>query len=314
VGSPLIQLVQQTTAELGLPVPSQVVRAPDNTGRQLGALANRIGRMLLRMHDWTFLTREWHISIPTPVQTTANTVAASPILTLTDTTVIPLLKPGRMVVTGNGIMTAVRLIAVDSVAGTATLDEPVNATQTAAAVIFRTDFIPNPPDYERMINRTQWDRTMRWELRGPMSPQSDQWVRSGIVATGPRRQYRQIDAGMRIWPSPAAADAGSQLITEYISLWWAMSAGGIGQPTFLADQDTCWFEDDVVTAGLKWLFFSQKGFDTTDHEKIFRMTVQNAIATDGPSATLDMDRTRFPIFISPSNVQDADFPGSFGNR
>lgn len=313
MGAPLITLVQDACTELGLPIPQQVILAPDNTGRQLGALANRCGRIMLRMHDWTYLTNEWHITVPAPIPTIASMTLGSTVLTV-PAAIIPQLVPNRMIVTGYGIMTSVRLIAVDPVLNTATIDQPVTTTMVANQVTFRPDLILNPPDYERAINRTQWDRSMRWELRGPQSPQSDQWIRSGIVATGPRRQYRQIDGGFRIWPAPSASDAGSQLIGEYISNQWAMSAGGVGQTRFLADQDTCVFPDDCMTAGLKVLFFSIKGFDTTDLEKQFRLTAQNAIAVDGPSPTLDMDRNRFPIFISPSNVQDADFPGSFGNR
>lgn len=313
MGSPLIQLAETVCMELGLPLPAAVIRAQDNTGRQLGALANRCGRLMLRMHDWTILTREWHINVPAPIQTVASMTAGNPVMTV-PAGVIPYLAPSRMIVTGYGIMTAVRLIAVDPVANTVTIDQPPTISVTNNEIWFRPDLTPNPPDYERPINRTQWDRSMRWELRGPQSPQSDQWIRSGIVATGPRRQYRQIDGGFRIWPAPSASDAGSQLIGEYVSNLWVMSAGGVGQTSFQNDQDTCVFADDCVTAGIKALFFSIKGFDTTDLEKQFRLTVQNAIAVDGPSPTLDMDRNRFPIFISPSNVQDADFPGSFGNR
>lgn len=313
MGAPLITLVQDTCMELGLPVSQTVIRAQDNTGRQMGALLNRVGTMLVRMNDWTFLTKEWHITIPQPVQTTATMTAGNPVLSV-PAGIVSQLTPSRMIVTGYGIMTSVRLIAVDPTNNRVTLDQPPTVTQTNAEIFFRTDLTPSPPDYERSINRSQWDRSMRWELRGPQSPQSDQWVRSGIVATGPRRMYREIQGGYRIWPAPSPTDFGSQLIAEYISNQWVTSAAGAGQTRFLADQDTCLFDDDVMTAGLKYLFFSIKGFDTTDLEKQFRMIATNAIAVDGPSPTLDMDRTRFPIFVSPSNVQDADFPGSFGNR
>lgn len=312
MGEALIQIVQDAATELGLPLPAQAVLAQDNTGRQMAQLANRCGRLLIRMHNWTALTREWHITIPAPV--------VIPALSLTKgNPVIPVpagatsqLAVNRMTVTGTAIMTATRLIAVDGVGNTITLDQPPLATATAD-LTFRTDATPNPPDWERPINRTQWDRTMRWELRGPMSPQADQWVRSGIVATGPRRMARTINQSVRIWPPPASTDAGGQLISEYISTNWVLDAGGNPKPRFTADQDTCLFPDDVMVTGLKYLFFAVKGFDTTALYKMWQSVTQVAIATDGPSPTLDMTRTHFPIFISPSNVQDANFPGSFGN-
>jgi len=314
MGSALIQLCQDAAIELGLPVPNMIVRASDNTGRQFGGLVNRVGRLLLRLNDWTFLTRENHLTVPEPIQfpnaqlfVGSNTISGVPSAIATQ------LQPSTMIVSGYGIMTSVRLITVDRVAGIVTIDQPATFTGRSD-LMFRTDTLPLPADYERPINRTYWDRSMRWELRGPQSPQSDQWVRSGIVATGPRRMYREINNALRIWPAPIPSDFGSQLIHEYISSYWVRDAGGAAKPRFTADQDTCVFEDDLMTMGLKYLFFQIKGFDTAGLERQWRLAVQNAIAVDGPSPTLDMDRTRFPIFISPSNVQDADFPGSFGNR
>lgn len=313
MGGALIQIVQDAATELGLPVPLQAVLAQDNTGRQMAQLANRCGRLLIRMHNWTALTQEWHITIPAPILVPGMALTAGNPVIPVDATLLPQLAVNRTTVSGTGIMTATRLIAADASLNTITLDQPPLVTGSED-LTFHFDTPSNPPDWERGINRTQWDRTMRWELRGPQSPQSDQWVRSGIVATGPRRMYRPIQNSIRIWPSPSATDAGSQLISEYVSSYWVRDAGGTPKPRFTADADTCVFGDDLMVTGLKFLFFATKGFDTTALYKIWHETTQIAIATDGPSPTLDMDRTRFPIFISPSNVQDADFPGSFGNR
>lgn len=313
MGSTLLQLVQAATIELGLPTPQYVVRAADNTSRQFGGLANRVGQFLVRANDWTTLTEQFHITVPAPVTATGTLTQGSFTITGLDPGLVSTLLPSKMVVSGYGIMTSVRLMAVDAVNGTVTIDQPATLTG-AQPVTFRQDTFPTPPDYSRAINRTQWDRSMRWELRGPQSPQSDQWVRSGIVATGPRRMYREIGNSFRIWPSPSQTDYGSQLVSEYISKYWVFSAAGAGQPTFLADADACVFDDDVMVTGLKYAFFSVKGFDVGELKSQFMQTVSTAIAMDGASPTLDMDRTRFPIFISPSNVQDADFPGSFGNR
>lgn len=309
----LIQIVQDAATELGLPTPSQAVLSQDNTGRQMAQLANRCGRLLIRMHNWTALMQEWHITIPAPILVPALSLTRGNPVIAVPAGLPGQLSVGRMVVSGQGLMTATRLIAADGVANTVTIDQPPTATVTAD-LTFSFDTPANPVDFERPINRTAWDRTMRWELRGPQSPQADQWVRSGIVATGPRRMARTIHNSVRIWPAPAATDAGSQLITEYISSYWVLDAGGTAKARFTADQDTCLFPDDVMITGLKYLFFATKGFDTTALYKIWKDVTAVAMATDGASPTLDMDRTRFPIFLSPSNVQDADFPGSFGNR
>jgi hypothetical protein len=49
-----------------------------------------------------------------------------------------------------------------------------------------------PSGFDWFQNRTMWDRTNRWELLGPDSPQIDQWHRSGIVTTGPRQSLPEI--------------------------------------------------------------------------------------------------------------------------
>jgi hypothetical protein len=316
MGSTAIALAQAAAAEMGLPLPQYLYTAQDNTSRQFGALFNRLGQMLLRAHNWTFLTREFHISVPAPIVDTGTlTLGSGTIAGLLPATVT-ILNPfvGLMIVAGQGIMQSVRLIGCNISAHTATIDQPATASGTVQ-VTFGQDTFPLPVDYTRSILRTAWDRSMRWELRGPQSPQWDQWVRSGIVATGPRRMYREVNNAWRIWPPPGSSvqDTGSQMLTEYVSSNWAQDAGGTGKLKFTADTDTSLFQDDLMISGLKYLFFSIKGFVADDLKMQFQRILQAEVAMDGPSPTLDMTRSRFPIFISPANVQDANFPGSFGN-
>lgn len=331
MGEPLIQLCQDAQNELGLPVSSAIMGAPDNTSRQFGALANRVGRLLMRMHDWTFLTGLWNIVMPPSITAQGSLTAGSTTILNLPSGVFGSLLPSQMLVSvaggtpgsPGGLMTATRLVSINAAGLSVTVDQPASVTQSVP-LLFSQDAFPLPQDFERPINRTQWDRSMRWELRGPQSPQSDQWIRSGIVAIGPRRQYRQLDGNWRIWPVPYSGAGpgtgsgpgvgGGVLVTEYVSNFWVTQASGTGAIRFTADQDTCVFGDDVMITGLKYLFWRQKGFDFTELETDWMRVSREAIAADGPSPTLDMDRNRFPIFISPSNVQDADFPGSFGNR
>jgi len=97
------------------------------------------------------------------------------------------------------------------------------------------------------------------------------------------------------------------MVTEYISTYWVTSAAGVGQPNFLADGDTCAFDDDLMVMGLKWQFFSIKGFAADDLRTDFRRSLTTAMAADGGSPTLDMARSNFPIFLSPANVPDSGF-------
>jgi hypothetical protein len=323
-GSSLLQLVQTVLNELGLPQTSFVINAADNTSRQIGALASRIGQMLTRSFDWSFLIREFHIVVPMPITTTGNLTMNSMVITNLPSSVMASLLPSRMVVSGaadvpgtaatSGIMTSTRLVSIDTTHFTATLDQPVSQTGTAVPLLFRQDTFPKPADFLRSINRTHWDRSMRWELRGPQSPQEAQWVRSGIVSTGPRRMYREINSAYRIWPPPVGGqDTPAALNAEYIGNSWVWNSGGGGANKFQNDSDTCSFADDLMTMGMKYLFFHAKGFEYTKLQDDFERDVRNAMSDDGGAQTLNLTRTAWPIFLSPSNVQDGSFPGTFGN-
>jgi hypothetical protein len=307
MGSTLLALVQAATTELGLPTPQYVVRSADNTGRQFGGLANRVGQMIVRAKDWSFLTGRFYITVPNPITADGTLTAGATIITALPGATVATLLPGKMVVSGAGLMNDTRLVAIDQTNGQVTISVPATASATAETLTFSQDTFPTPPDYMRAINRTQWDRSMRWELRGPQSPQWDQWVRSGIVATGPRRMFREINNAYRIWPVPSSTDSGAELIGEYISNYWVTSASGAGQSAFLADGDTCAFDDDLMVMGLKMLFFQTKGFAYDDLKEDWYRSLTTAMATDGGSQTLDMTRTNFPIFISPANIPDTGF-------
>ena len=55
----LLQLVQQTTAELNLPVPSYVIGNPNQDVQQILALMNRAGYDLVKEYDWQALELEY---------------------------------------------------------------------------------------------------------------------------------------------------------------------------------------------------------------------------------------------------------------
>ena len=112
----------------------------------------------------------------------------------------------------------------------------------------------------------------------------------------------------RIWPPPAASDVPGPLVYEYLSSYWAENASGTPIAQFAADTDTCVFPDRLMIEGLKWRFFAAKGFDYSSSYAIWQRQVDTALARDGGAPVLNMARRRYPIFLSPANVQDGNFP------
>ena len=314
-----LQMVQQTQKELGLPVTTSVQNATDATTIQMGALANRVLDELRRMHQtgWTALQWEYDLVVNTPISVTGNMVANSPIITniSPDTTG---LSAYNWVVSGPGIPIAARVQSVDSLTQvTMTMENSNTSNLTAQDIQFGQDTYPvaSAPAIDWWQNRTMWDRTNRWELLGPDSPQLDQWHRSGIVVTGPRRHFRMEQGNVRIWPPPFELVDPLQLVFEYMSIA-AVAVNGI--PTivsqyFVNDADTSFLDDQAITMGIKWMFWEIKGFGSyLTLQNRWVDYVERLIARDGAAPTLNLVQRVNPIFLSPANVQDGFFPGPVG--
>ena len=315
MGSSLLTLVQRAAREMGLPVPAAVAGATDQQTQQLFGLANAVGDDLLSRGEWVALQTQAIINVEAPTVTTGWVVEGS--ASIINVLSFAPSNPLNYVVSGNGIQVASRVLSnaeQPPLAGTTvTMDMQATATQQGAALTIARDTYAVPADFQAFIDRTQWDRTNHWELRGPMSPQEAQWVMSGIVTTGPRRRFRQIGRGsdvFRIWPPPTAQDAPATFAYEYLSAYWAQNSAGTPQSGFVLDTDTCVFDDRVMIAGIKYNFFAVKGFDATRFERDYNVLIQTSMGSDGGAQTLDMARRRWPIFISPASVPDGNWPGN----
>lgn len=312
-GLTLLQIVQTVTAELGLVQPDSVVGSSDLQTLQLYALVNREGNGLRRTHDWTPLQNLFTLNVGNPLETTGTITEGSAVITAIPTTAA--ITEGIFVVSGSYIPSAARVLSVDS--GTqVTMDMVATGDATATDLLFSQDTYPGPTDYDFQINRTSWDRTNRWELIGPDSPQLDEWHRSGIVTTGPRRHFRFVgnnpDGNYRLWPPPQTEDTPFQIAWEYSSLNWAQSVAGVGKSSMTVDTDTTILDGQAIVLGVKWRFFQIKQFDYAPMQAEYLDYVRALIARDGGAPTLSMRRGAKSIYLSPANIQDGYFPGPTG--
>ncbi len=302
------QIVQTAAAELALTgVSAAVASANDGLTRQLGALANRCGQMVSDSSEWVGLTGQGIVEVLPPTQLTGTLTSGSAVVTGLSSTAG--LTAGLFVVSGEYITEATRLVSVDSTTQV-TLDQVATASGSVS-LLFARDTYNVPEGFRSFISRTFWDRSRQWELIGPMSPQEDQWMRSGIVATGPRRRFRKIGRGLpvfRIWPPPTDLDSPATLAFEFQSEYWAQDANGEPKEKFTADNDTCIFRDEVMVQGLKWLFLQAKGFDYVDFRAAWLADLSTAQAQDTGARTLSLSGRPWNSLIGPGNVQDADFP------
>ncbi len=311
----LLQIVQAVTGELGLVQPSVVAGATDLQTVQLYNLVNREGDNLKRMHDWTALQSLFTLNVGAPLVTTGNITNGSAVVTNIPTTAA--ITAETFVVTGSSIPVAARVLTVDS-STQVTMDMVATGNATGTTLTFAKDTYPETADFDRFINGTAWDRTNRWQLIGPDSPQTDEWHRSGIVTIGPRRHFRQtgnLTAGTyRIWPPPQTIDTPFQIAWEYVSLYWAKTVGGTAIPKMTADTDVPILDSQAIVLGTKWRFLQAKGIPTAAsmQTEYLDYTAQ-LIGRDGGAPTLRMGNRYTPYLLTSYNVQDGFYPAGSGS-
>lgn len=328
-----LQLIQAACDELGLVRPSVVVNATDLQTRQLGALMKRDLREVQQNYNFTRLQTEYDLHVSQPINAIGDVTANSPIITnvvvssdfnsdfspdfganLFGITDAPL-----WVINGQGIPVATRLVTINS-ATELTMSQPSTITQTGVPLVIAQDTYPEPIDFDRFINQTWWDRTNRWALLGPDSPQVDQWHRSGVVTIGPRRHFRQIGYNglnptlspincYRLWPPPGATDTPINITFEYISKYCVLSASGTPQITFLADTDIPILDENIFILGAKWRMWAIKGFDYASMQQEYIDYCDRKFGNDGGAKTLNMSKSRGTFLINSYQTQDGNYPG-----
>ncbi len=206
-------------------------------------------------------------------------------------------------ITGTGPQQDIYLTVYNPVASTAVISLPATATATGTFTLTQTKY-SLPADFDRLIDRTDWDKSQHWEMLGPETAQQWQWLKSGFISTGPRIRFRPLGNFFQIWP---AIGASHVLGFEYVSKYWAASSSGVPQASFLADTDTCIFNDRLMVLFLKLKYFEIKGFDTTALMRDFVAELDLAKANDAGSQTLSMNPRINTILIGWENIPDSNF-------
>ncbi len=151
-----------------------------------------------------------------------------------------------------------------------------------------------PSDYEWLIDDTLWDRTNFWKLRGPVSSQEWQVIKSGVLASsaGPRRRVRikpSASSNVKaVFVDPTPSTTGDTLVFEYLSDLWCESSGGTGQSAWAVDTDTGILDEDYLALDLKWRFQKAKGLEYGQDHREFELEVAQALARDGGGQTLSL--------------------------
>lgn len=301
----LLQLVDQVCGELSLSQPAVIVGNPTNQALQFLALAQRLGRDLVREFEWQRLVKAYVFQTTAAVVTTGTTSNASAVITAIPSTAS--LAVGN-VVTGTGMAPYAEILTVDS-SSQVTLTQPATASGTGVALTFAKQDYALPSDYSRMVSDTQWDRTNHWRNLGTKSSQEWQWLQGGVISTGPRERFRIYDNNIRIF---AALTSVYTFAFEYVSFNWVVASGGTSgtKSTFTLDTDTCVFPDPLMLAGLKLYFLKAKKLDFGIELAEWTHILSACKAQDVPVPALSLAPVELPELIGPWSVQDGNWPTS----
>lgn len=83
-----------------------------------------------------------------------------------------------------------------------------------------TDSYALPDDFDRRTNETEWNRTQKWPLIGPLDAVLWEVYKSGLITTVPRQRFRVKGWGLTqffIDPTPSSSENGQTCVYEYCS-------------------------------------------------------------------------------------------------
>jgi hypothetical protein len=302
----LLEIIQAVVGETGVSsIPNQVVGNTDVQIQQLLYLANSVGSELSREYNWQALNRPYQFYTNFLI-TTGDIVDGSPVITnIPDTSTLS----ENFMVTGTGIANqSVSVLTVDSPTQV-TLNTPCNVTENGVTLNFGQTRYPMPSDYDRQIDRTHYDKSKRWEMLGPETPQQWEFLRSSYISTGPRIRYRIMDNYFQIWPITTTNEL---LSFEYVSKSWVENAIGVPKSKFTEDDDTCIYPERLIINGIKLRLWELKGFDTVSFYRDFINQLQQAKSNDSGSATLSMSPKISTVLIGCENIPDGTIYGQGG--
>ena len=299
----LLQLVDQVSAELGLTQPAAVIGSSNNQTIQLLALAQRLGKDLVRDYEWQRLVQAYIWQTQNAVSTTGNITANSKVITNIPSTAA--LQVGN-VITGTGQTPYAEILTIDS-STQVTLNAPVTTSTASVSMTFAKQDYDLPDGYDRMISDTNWDRTDHWRNLGTKSSQDWQFLQGGVISIGPRERYRIYNNKFRIFQ---ALTTVYNFSFEYVSNYWVCATGSDqgSKSAYTADTDTSIFPDDLMLAGLKFYFLKAKKLDYSIELGEFMRSLSYCKAQDVPVSAMSLAPVGMNQLVGPWSVQDGNWP------
>lgn len=176
-----------------------------------------------------------------------------------------------------------------------------------------------PTDWSYFLDQTQWDRTNHWPLLGPKTAQEWQWLKGGLLSSGPRLRYRLRGSKFQLFPTPSAQNTPSNgsegefvpwtLAMEYVANTWLQdaSAGNTYYSDAHADSDILLLDPWIMVKFLKLKFWEAKGLDTTAYTKDFLNTWNFRLGKNKGAPILTLSPRPRTQLIGINNIPDGSW-------
>ena len=295
----MLQLVQQTAAELNLAVPTYVIGNTSQDVQQILALMNGSGYDLVKEYDWQALQVQYRFYTQA-INCNATSVNGSTTLVV-DSGVDITAVDSQWGITGYNINQDTQVVSVSG--QNIVMSQMASGSGNGAIVLAQTAY-DLPFDFEAITDRTQWDKTKHWEALGPEDAQQWQWLKSGYISTGPRIRWRILDNQFQVWPP---MNTNEYIGWEYRSKGWARSATGEVKTSFTADSDTTVFDDRIIVLATKLKYFQVKNFDTTALMQDYMRYLSVAKSNDKGAPNLSFAPYPSKVLIGYANIPDTGY-------
>ena len=165
---------------------------------------------------------------------------------------------------------------------------------------------PLPSDWSYFLDQTQWDRTNHWPLLGPKTAQEWQWLKGGLLSSGPRIRYRVVGGNLELFPGSSVT---SQIAMEYVADTWLADAdiANTYYNEVKSDSDEVLFDSWVITAYLKLKYWEAKGLNTTAYTKDFMGVWEARIAKNKGAPVLTLAPRARTMLIGVNNIPDGSW-------
>lgn len=167
-----------------------------------------------------------------------------------------------------------------------------------------------PADYSRLLRETEWDRTAKRPMEGPVNPQHWQSLKSSqFGASVIDKKFRIFRAssgvGRSVYIHPVPTVSSESLTFEYVSSHWCVNAAGdTTADAWAADTDIAILDRDLMTLGLIVRFKRSKGLDFASEADEYEQIFNRECGQDRPSPALSLTGRRQLRLLDASNLPE----------